>query len=150
MKNIPEKDYKKVMKIMPIPCVDIVIHSGKKFLMCKRANHPAKGHWWLPGGRIYKGETNERAAIRKAIEETGMKVKIEKLIGANETIFNKGPFGTGKVHTINIQYLAKPISGKFDVKLDDQSDEYRIFDKIEKSWHPYLKDVIKKSGILEK
>jgi colanic acid biosynthesis protein WcaH len=147
---IPPKEYRKILEKIAIPCVDLVIHVDGKFLLHKRTNQPAKGKWWVPGGRIYKGETNEKAALRKSLEETGMKVKIEKFIGVKETMFGKGPFGMGKVHTINIQYLVKPVSGKFHVKIDSQASEFKIFNKIEKSWDPYVKDIIKKSGILKK
>lgn len=150
MTFIPPKEYKKILRKVAIPCVDLVIHVNGKFLLHKRTNQPAKGKWWVPGGRIYLGEKTEKAVIRKAKEETGMKVKIEKFLGVKETIFKKGPFGLNGIHTINIQYLVKPVSGKFHVKLDSQASEYKIFDKIEKSWHPYIKGIIIKSGILKK
>lgn len=150
MRFIPPKEYKKILEKVAIPCVDIVMHVNGNFILHKRNNRPVKGFWWVPGGRIYKGETVEKAVTRKAMEETGMRVKIEKFIGVKETIFRKGPFGLGRVHTINIQYLVKPVGGKFNIKLDSQASEYRIFNKIEKNWHPYVKDIIKKSGILKK
>ena len=145
MSFIPPKEYKKILSRVAIPCVDIVIHVKGKFLLHKRTNYPVKGKWWVPGGRIYLGEKTEKAVLRKAREETGMKVRIEKFLGVQETIFNRGPFGIGKMHTINMQYLVKPVNGKFQVKLDSQASEYKIFGKIEKSWHPYVKDIIRKS-----
>lgn len=150
MKKIPEKQYKRILKMVPICCVDIVIHSGRKFILLKRLNYPAKGKWWVPGGRVEKGETLEKAVLRKAREETGLTVMIEKLIGVEETIFKKGPFGIGKHHTINVQYLVMPVGGKFRIKLDSQSGKYRIADRLEKSIDPYVKDIIRKSGILRK
>lgn len=150
MRFIPRKDYAKILRMVPIPCVDLVIHIGNKFFLHKRTNHPYKGMWWVPGGRVYKGETLEKAALRKAKEETGMEIRIEKMIGVKETIFRNGPFGIGKGHTINVQYIVRPADGKFNVKLDNQASEYKIFNRIEKNWHPYVKDIIKKSGVLKR
>lgn len=150
MKKIPEKQYKRILELVPICCVDMIIHVGKRFVLLKRLNYPAKGKWWVPGGRVEKGETLEKAVLRKAKEETGLKVKIERLIGVKETIFRKGPFGIGKDHTINVQYLARPVDGKFVIKLDSQSGEYKIADRLEKSLDPYVKDIVRKSGILRK
>lgn len=150
MNKIPEKQYKRILHLMPICCVDMVIHVGRKFILLKRLNYPAKGKWYVPGGRVEKGETLEKAVIRKSREETGLKVRIEKLIGVQETIFKKGPFGVGRYHTINIQYLVRPVDGKFRVSLDSQSGKYRIVERLEKSFDPYVKGIVRKSGILRK
>lgn len=37
--------------------------------------------WVLPGGGIDPGETAEEAVIREILEETGLSVKVERLIG---------------------------------------------------------------------
>lgn len=52
-------------------------HHGK-VLLEKRSDC---GLWGLPGGRIEPGESIEMAACRKILEETGLVIKIENLIG---------------------------------------------------------------------
>lgn len=137
---IKESLYKKIQEVLPICCVDIVILNKKKqFLLLKRNNEPAKGLWWIPGGRILKGELIEKAVLRKAKEETGLDVKIKKMMGVKETIFKKGVFGKS-VHTINIIFLV--LAKKDNVKMDKQNSEYKWFAKIEKSFHPYIKQFI--------
>jgi colanic acid biosynthesis protein WcaH len=37
--------------------------------MYSRNDPPARGQWWLPGGRVLKGEMMRDAALRKAREE---------------------------------------------------------------------------------
>ena len=64
---------------MPIPCVDVVVsNASKKVLLIHRSDEPAKGKWWVVGGRIHKNESIVDAAIRKVREETGLEVEILK------------------------------------------------------------------------
>ena len=79
--NIPLLLYKKILGLMPIPCVDLVFKSGNDVYLFKRSYEPAKNEWWLVGGRINRWETFEEAAVRKAKEEIGVDVKIIKIIG---------------------------------------------------------------------
>lgn len=135
--------YKKILECIPICCVDVVICHCNKILLVNRNTEPAKNEWWFPGGRVYKNERLEEAAIRKAYEEVGIKVQIVKMIGIYETMFNKGPFDDLKngVHTINICFLVK--LENFKMKIDDTSSDYRWIDKIEENLHPYVKKVLK-------
>jgi len=87
---IKRQTYKTIHNLMPIPCVDVVIRWRGKVLLGKRINEPAKGRWWLPGGRIKKGETLKRAASRKLFEETGIKAKKLSHIHTGETFLKRG------------------------------------------------------------
>lgn len=71
--HIPQNIYAKIVRIMPIPCVDLLVEDANgRILMVKRANDPAKGQWWFPGGRVHYLETREQAAKRKLKEECGL------------------------------------------------------------------------------
>src|SRR4030042_5412693 len=128
MTDIPEQMYKGILEVMPICCVDLVITYNNKFLLLKRAKEPAKGQWWLPGGRIWKNEAISNAALRKASEETGLDCEFVAELGINEGIFNEGPFGFG-VHTIGLVCLLKAKADK--VKLDSNHTDYKWTDKID-------------------
>lgn len=148
LKTIPLSLYKKIHKVMPIPCADIVIESGNQFLLAKRTNKPARGMWWFPGGRVNKGELLEAAAKRKIKEELGIDVSTIKKIGGDETIFKNGPFGWG-THTINTVFLAK-INKNQKIILDNQNSEFKWFSKAGKDFHPYVKKFIKVASSLDK
>jgi ADP-ribose pyrophosphatase YjhB (NUDIX family) len=49
-------------------------------LLIKRAGDPGKGKWALPAGFIDPDEDPKAAAARETLEETGLHVKIDKLI----------------------------------------------------------------------
>ena len=63
-----EKDlYSKIREVIPTLCVDMVVTNWRnEFLLIKRTQSPAKGQWWLPGGKVFKNETLEHAVLRKA------------------------------------------------------------------------------------
>ena len=140
---IPDEEYKMMLEKLAIPCVDIVIENSEgKVLMIKRSNEPAKGQWWLPGGRIFKKETIRDAAIRKIHEEVGLELSDVIIIGAYETIFDEGPFGIESgTHSVNV--LVKGNVKSFDnMKTNGDHSDVAFFKDVQKDWHSYLKEAI--------
>lgn len=82
-----------------------LVREGGGFLIGKkvsRENHLLDGRWHVPGGEVGLGESYEKALLRELKEETGIEVKIEKLLG--EIVHGK--------HDWNIRwYLCQTISG---------------------------------------
>ncbi|MFA5061305.1 MAG: NUDIX hydrolase [Candidatus Pacearchaeota archaeon] len=65
----------------------VTIRDGKVLLVNSKYDD---GEYYLfPGGGVEFGETIEEGAIRETFEETGFKVKIEKLIHINEFIYKE-------------------------------------------------------------
>ena len=50
----------------------------EKVLLTKRADN---GRWCLPGGHMESGESAAEACEREVLEETGLKVRVKRLIG---------------------------------------------------------------------
>ena len=58
---------------MPLVAMDLVIvRGGSEVLLGLRNNAPAKGQWFMPGGRIRKNEPMQAALARVAQDELGL------------------------------------------------------------------------------
>ena len=86
--------YGRLVRDCVVVCTDCLIvrynpsTARKECLLVERASEPVKGVWWLPGGRLLKGETFFDAAIRKAKQETGIEgVKPIQVLGLWNTFF---------------------------------------------------------------
>ena len=52
-----------------------------KLLLVRRGIQPAFGKWSFPSGYVNRGEQVERAVEREVLEETGLKVRADWLVG---------------------------------------------------------------------
>ena len=60
----------------PVPTVDVIIEVDGGIVLIERKNPP--NGWALPGGFVDYGESFEKAAVREALEETGLQVALTK------------------------------------------------------------------------
>ncbi|MFH1432269.1 MAG: NUDIX hydrolase [archaeon] len=110
-----------IRRYVPMITVDGLIIEDKKILLIKRATDPFKGYWALPGGFVELGETLEHAISREILEETGLKTRATRLVGAYS-----GPDRDPRGHTISIAYLMEIIGGKPGPT--QEAKEVRYFD----------------------
>jgi ADP-ribose pyrophosphatase YjhB (NUDIX family) len=68
----------------------VVLLDGDRILLARHVC-PEREYWILPGGAVETGETPEEAAVREVFEETGLLIRIERLL------FVDGPRSTGGV-----------------------------------------------------
>ena len=62
MNYLPEKEYQKIIKSMPIFCIEFLISSQNKYLLIKRKEEPWKNSYWVIGGRLMFKEKISHAA----------------------------------------------------------------------------------------
>lgn len=80
-----------------------VVVQGTHVLMRRRGTHPGKGHWALPEGKISASETPEGAAMRLAVERTGVDVSATTLRKAMRDRWTMSdPHRTTGVRTIGL------------------------------------------------
>ena len=84
----------------------ITLNEDKVLLV--RSQYKGEEFFLFPGGGIEFGETLEEGAIRETFEETGIKVKIKKLIHINEYIYRKD----WTKRSVTLFFLAEPIDEK--------------------------------------
>lgn len=103
----------------PLPTVDTIIEVEGGIVLVLRRNPPAG--WALPGGFVDYGESLERAAVREALEETGLQVELTELFHVYSNP-NRDP----RQHTIATVFIAKA-SGK--PTPGDDAKQVGIFDR---------------------
>lgn len=128
--KLPPEQYRTVLEQVPILCVDgIIVNQQGQVLLVKRKNEPFRDEWWVPGGRVLKGETLEQAFRRKMKEELGIEVKILMPVGYYEEQHADGAWNVpGGVHAVSVVFCALPLG--LDITLDDQSSTWGFFDEL--------------------
>ncbi len=86
----------------PKVAVGVVVEMGGGIVLGKRAHEPNLGRWSFPSGFVEVGEVLEEAAAREVQEETGLRVRIEALLGA---------YSNAGDRTIFIAYAGSVVGG---------------------------------------
>ncbi len=89
----------------PKVAVVVFIARGDRVLLIQRAVDPGKGKWALPAGFVDHDEAPEEAARRETLEETNLRVRIDKLLA----VFPKRDHGLAD---IIIAYSAEILDGE--------------------------------------
>jgi len=147
---IPEEDYKKIVTLIPLPCVDLVVAHDGKFLLGKRRIEPAGSEWWPPGGRVLIGEKLLDAVRRKLKDDLGVESGYgePEFLLTGETIF-ENPSGGYIRHTVNTVYFVE-LNDKPNIDFEKSGisdfSEVKWFSNIDKSWNSCVKLCLEKAG----
>jgi colanic acid biosynthesis protein WcaH len=132
---IEDSIYKQIITCLPILCVDLLILHDEKCLLLRRANHPAFGQLWFPGGRVHKLEKLQDAATRLAIQETGLHCRFEKIVSVEESIFLIGDGEPSDKHTVNVCCKMQLESPPSQISLDSLHSAYEWISNLRPDMH---------------
>ncbi|MCJ7435437.1 MAG: NUDIX domain-containing protein [Anaerolineales bacterium] len=99
----------------------------EKVLLTRRADN---GHWCLPGGGMESGESAAEACEREVLEETGLTVRVKRLVGvySNPDQLVIYPDGN-KSFFVVLSFEAEIMGG--ELTLSDETTEFGYFSVIE-------------------
>ena len=135
---IPADEWRTIVANVPIVSVDLVIRYDGGVLLGRRTNEPAKGYWFVPGGRVLKGESRREAVHRIASAELGVAVEIIESLGAFEHYYDTADVsGVDSKQYLANGYVVDVIDGAPEA--DDQHDEFRMFRSPPDPCHEYVR-----------
>ena len=139
--SLPESDFRSVVKNTPLVSIDLVITDPSgAILMGWRENEPAKATWFVPGGRIRKGEKIADAFDRIIQTETGLARRLsesqfggvyEHLYSTN--CFADAAFGT---HYCVLAYVLR-FNERPSIEIDGQHTGVEWLTPSSAGIHPY-------------
>ena len=100
----------------PKVAVAAIIPMDDGIVLLKRAIEPQIGKWSFPSGYVDRGEKLERALEREVLEECGLVVKTDRLIGV---------YSDDGQAVVLVVYHADLVSG--ELVAGDETSEARVF-----------------------
>ena len=149
-KSLENQLWQIIVKNMPIPAKDLLLYSQEKgLLMGKRNNKPARNFYFVPGGRVYKNESNIDAIKRISKEELNFCLNSMKFksIGLYDHFYSESIWEESDIST---HYIVEAIL----IKIEDSKKVFNICNQhSELKWinqlnmnkenvHPYSKQYL--------
>jgi ADP-ribose pyrophosphatase YjhB (NUDIX family) len=95
----------------------------QKVLLTRRTDN---GRWCFPGGRMDAGEDVTEACVREVLEETGLHVRIERLIGVYSNPHFIIEYADGeRCHSVALHFEATSIAGTLSIS--EETTEYGYY-----------------------
>lgn len=93
---LDDQSFVQVISSTPLVSIDLIVRNCVgQVLLGKRLNRPAKGYWFVPGGRIRKDERIDDAFSRLAKCELGRNLIVEqaRFLGVYQHLYTDNVFG---------------------------------------------------------
>jgi len=127
VKLLSKREWNSIFSKVPRVTVDVVAKDRRGVLLVKRAIRPDIGKWHLPGRTVNFKEKLLDAAKRVAGEETGLQVRVKKLLGVIEFMRWKYP---GYSHIVDLVFLVEPLRGTLKGNKRYGGDVLKFFKKL--------------------
>lgn len=100
-----------------VPRVGVILIKDDKILLVK-STYDSETFWVTPGGGLEFEESMENCAIREVKEETGLDIRVEKLLYLRECIPNNK-----KDHVVDLIFQGNVIGGELITGVDPDKEE---------------------------
>lgn len=128
---LDKETFSTVIESTPLVSIDLVVKNKQgEALLGERLNKPAKGDWFVPGGRILKNESLANAFKRLTLEELGQEFTIDKaeLLGPFDHFYNDNVFGDEfSTHYVAIAYVLTLDDNLNSLPMNVQHGAYQWF-----------------------
>lgn len=148
--RVPPEEWETVVRSVPLVSVDLVVEHGDGVVLGKRENEPARGKWFVPGGRVRKHERLPDAVHRVAREELGVPVTVERRLGVYEHFYDTAEFDdVGGKHYVPVGHHVRTDDESVEFHADDQHSSVRVFSPpFQIDLHPYVEAYLRDAGFL--
>ena len=104
-------------------CSAAIFDEQGRILLTQRADN---GQWCLPGGRMESGESAAEACEREVLEETGLIVRVKRLVGVYSYPDQLVVYPDGKkAHIVALHFEAHVLGG--ELGLSDETTDFGYF-----------------------
>jgi ADP-ribose pyrophosphatase YjhB (NUDIX family) len=105
-------------------CSAVIFDEARtKVLLTRRTDN---GRWCLPGGRTESGESVVETCMREILEETGLQVRIVRLLGVYSSPHRMVEYADGnRYQIVALNFEAEPIGGTLTTSAE--TTEYGYF-----------------------
>ncbi len=105
--------------------VRVIVLDDERRVLLVRQHHDGRNIWMVPGGGIEPGENSRDAGAREVEEETGLQVKVGKLVWHVEEVSEE------RGHRFVNFFLAERIGGKLKLGADPEFDrEHQVLREV--------------------
>ena len=126
------EEFLQVVELTPLVSIDLIVRDADgRVLLGRRTNEPAKGFWFVPGGRIHKDERIAAAFRRITAAELGKPFDIAsaKFIGVFEHLYPTNFAAKPGVGTHYVVLAYELVTSELPEELPaDQHGEFEWFD----------------------
>ena len=110
-------------------CSAAILDKDRRVLLTRRTDN---GQWCLPGGRMESGESAAEACEREVFEETGLNVRVKRLVGVYSHPDQLVVYPDGnKAHIVALHFEAKITGGELGLSNETTDFGYFTLEEIE-------------------
>jgi ADP-ribose pyrophosphatase YjhB (NUDIX family) len=104
-------------------CSAAILDKNGRILLTRRTDN---GQWCLPGGRMESGESAAEACEREVFEETGLNVRVKRLVGVYSHPDQLVVYPDGnKAHIVALHFEAEITGG--ELGLSNETTDFGYF-----------------------